>query len=196
VIQHIISTIIGHHWAMRPEVLFQMLQLVERKSTGGRVTDDELRMIAKDRDRAHADLVIDIEDDIEPDRDMGFQRVGSVAVVAIGGVITKYASSVGGISQPKGTSTESIGASVRAAQRDDRIRSILLHIDSPGGSIAGVETLASELARMRGDNGSKPIVTFASDCMCSAAYWIGSQAGRVYASEMAKIGRASCRERV
>jgi len=74
------------------------------------------------------------------------------------------------------TSMEQVGLDFAAAVRDPAIRAVILHVDSPGGTVDG--TL--ELARMvREARGVKPIVSLADGFMTSAAYWIGSAADKV-----------------
>ena len=62
---------------------------------------------------------------------------------------------------------------------------ILLDIDSPGGSATGVEE-ASEAVRLANDK--IPVYSYVEGLMASAAYWIGSQARAIVASNSSKVG--------
>ena len=73
----------------------------------------------------------------------------------------------------------------RAAGRDADVKTILLDIDSPGGSAAGAAECAAELRAIRA---RKPIIAQANHQACSAAYWIGSQATKFYASPSSLLG--------
>ncbi|MCC6428321.1 MAG: S49 family peptidase [Phycisphaerales bacterium] len=71
----------------------------------------------------------------------------------------------------------------------------MLHIESGGGFVDGVKALSDDLAAMRSEfakGTGKPIHTVFDDIGGSAAYWIGSQAERAYAStpttEVGSIG--------
>jgi len=59
---------------------------------------------------------------------------------------------------------------------DPGIKSILFDIDSPGGSVYGVQELADRIYSMRG---RKPMTAVANSLMTSAAYWIGSAADHI-----------------
>lgn len=100
---------------------------------------------------------------------------GSIAVIGVYGYMMQRP--VEDISGGGGTSTMRIGEAIQNALADDSISSILLDIDSPGGSVNGVQELGSLIAEA---NASKPIVAIANSLACSAAYWIGSQASEFY----------------
>lgn len=62
---------------------------------------------------------------------------------------------------------------------------ILLDVDSPGGSATGVEE-ASEAVRLANDK--IPVYAYVEGLMASAAYWVGSQARAIVASNSSKVG--------
>jgi ClpP class serine protease len=74
-----------------------------------------------------------------------------------------------------GTSTELLSRDVQQLLADDDVASIVLLVDSPGGSCHGMGELATKL---RAERGTKPIVACMSSLCASAAYWIASQADR------------------
>ena len=73
-----------------------------------------------------------------------------------------------------------------AAATDPEVKQIMLDIDSGGGSVAGVSDTAS-LIRMINDK-VKPVTAFSGGSVYSAAYWLASSAGEVYADKMAGVG--------
>jgi len=79
-----------------------------------------------------------------------------------------------------------IREAVIEAARDPEINSILLDINSPGGTVAGVSDTA-DLIRQVNDR-VKPVAAFSSGNMASAAYWLGSSAGEMHADRMAVVG--------
>ena len=83
------------------------------------------------------------------------------------------------------TDSEEVGAALREAGGRDDIKAVFLDIDSPGGTVAGTPELASTVASI---NGRKPVYAFSSGLMCSAAYWIASQARAIYATPSAQVG--------
>lgn len=68
-----------------------------------------------------------------------------------------------------------MGAALRAATADPEVKGVLLYVDSPGGTVKGTPELAAEVAAT---NAAKPVHVFAQD-VCSAAYWVASQASSI-----------------
>ena len=83
------------------------------------------------------------------------------------------------------TSSEEIGEALREAAGRHDIRAVFLNIDSPGGTVAGTPELAAAVASL---NERKPVYAFSSGLMCSAAYWVASQARAIYATPSAQVG--------
>ena len=81
--------------------------------------------------------------------------------------------------------SEEIGDALREAGERDDIHAVFLDIDSPGGTVAGTPELAAAVASI---NERKPVYAFSSGLMCSAAYWIASQARAIYATPSAQVG--------
>jgi len=105
----------------------------------------------------------------------GYDIIDGVAVLPIDGVIAKRANLFTQISG--GTSSQLIARDLQAALNDPAVHSIILAIDSPGGTVDGTQTLADAVMAARD---VKPIVSLASGAMASAAYWIGSAAQAAY----------------
>jgi signal peptide peptidase SppA len=95
----------------------------------------------------------------------------SVAVISVKGVLMKEDMVCG----PAGTAT--LGRIIQQADNNPNISAIVLHIDSPGGTVDGTEALANIIR-----NTQKPVVAFADGLMASAALWIGSAANEIIAS--------------
>ena len=79
---------------------------------------------------------------------------------------------------------ELISAVEEAVFRPD-IEAIFLDIDSPGGSVNGTPELAQAVADA---SKTKYVYAFSAGQMCSAAYWVASQADAIYATPSARIG--------
>jgi protease-4 len=73
---------------------------------------------------------------------------------------------------------QTIASRIRQAENNDSISGILLHIDSPGGTVDGTQELGSVVKKCK-----KPIVAFADGLIASAAYWIGSSSDMVIAKD-------------
>ena len=107
---------------------------------------------------------------------------GSVAVIPVFGSLMKEDQDCGG-----GPGTMSMKRMLQQADQHPNIGSIILHIDSTGGTVAGTESFAQAVKESQ-----TPVITYADDLMASAGYWIGSSAREIIASgkttEIGSIG--------
>lgn len=103
------------------------------------------------------------------------RRENGVAVLTIEGVLAPKANMLTRISG--GASTQVLARQVGELRRDTSVRAVVLAIDSPGGSVLGTPALAQAVRELAAD---KPTVAVGENCICSAAYWIGSAANAVY----------------
>lgn len=106
-----------------------------------------------------------------------------VAVIPIYGILSKRMNFFTMISG--GTSTQLLLRDFRTALEDDDVEAIVFRIDSPGGTIDGLDRLGDEIYTSRG---KKPIVAFGDGLMASAAYLIGSAADAVMAETTTVLG--------
>jgi signal peptide peptidase SppA len=83
------------------------------------------------------------------------------------------------------TGTEATRELIVSAAEDSRVDRILLDIDSPGGTIDGLQALADDIYTARG---FKPVTAHVDGMMASAALWLGVQASRVEAGPTSEIG--------
>lgn len=111
-------------------------------------------------------------------------QTGNVAVLPLVGPITQRG---GGLMSFLfgGTSAMQYGEMVRAAMADPGVSALVLEVDSPGGSVAGVQELADLIFAARG---TKPMVAVSNTLMASAAYWVASQADEVLVSPSSMSG--------
>ena len=106
-----------------------------------------------------------------------YEVANGVAIIELEGIVAKRMSLFTKISG--GVSTYHVQQQFSEAMGDKKVRSILLNIDSPGGSVDGTADLAEMIYSARGE---KPIVAWTDGMMASAAYWIGSGADAVFVS--------------
>jgi len=99
---------------------------------------------------------------------------GKIAQINVTGTLTKRGSS---LSESGGMI--GLRRAVRSAAADPDVAAILLKIDSPGGTVAGTSDLGDEIAAARQ---KKPVYAFVEDLAASAAYWLASQADKIYAN--------------
>ncbi len=109
---------------------------------------------------------------------------GAVAVLPVYGVLTHRAVDAEASSTPL-TSTERLGAQIKAAVANPDISALVLDINSPGGSVFGVQEVADTIYSLRG---TKPIIAVASPAAASGAYWIAAQADELVVTPSGMVG--------
>lgn len=107
-----------------------------------------------------------------------YSLADGVAIIDLAGVLMKLPS----WGNPLG-GTADARDNLKAALADDRAKSIVLRIDSPGGTVAGTYDLVDDVASAK-----KPVFAYIEDCGCSAAYAVASAARQVFANSSALVG--------
>lgn len=157
-----ILDILNSPWAILPERLAEICEIYNTHLRGEKI----------DLEAAAIRIGRPLENEREP-----YEVIGGTAVVPIHGVIAKRMNLFSQISG--GVSTQLLAKDFQAAMDDNSVHSIVLSIDSPGGTVDGTQELAQTIHEARG---RKPIVAHADGVMGSAAYWIGSAADSVYSA--------------
>lgn len=111
--------------------------------------------------------------------------VGATAVISFRGVVNKTFEA-----QPFVVSTRGVERSIARALEDESISTILLHIDSPGGSVDGLSDLGDAVMRARQ---VKRVVAQVDGMAASAAYYVASQADEIVAGRTDLIGSIGTR---
>ena len=109
---------------------------------------------------------------------------GGRAVIPVYGILSRRPNALLNTLEDN-TSIDDVRSMFELAMRAPGVQRILLDIDSPGGSIDGVDGLSSLIFKSRG---KKSIIAYASGEMLGAAYWIGSAADKVYATIATRAG--------
>lgn len=86
---------------------------------------------------------------------------------------------------PGSVSTQMFLASLRDALADDSVGSIVVDIDSPGGSVYQIQEVGDEIYKARSQ---KPIYGITNCLAASAAYWLGTQCTHLYCSPSGEVG--------
>ncbi len=144
-------------------------------------TRDEMRQIMIERgakDTEHADQKTFRQvsfgaylDSVKPK--VAFGMGDAIGVVVAEGEITDGAAPAGAIG---GRSTAEL---IRRARDDDKIKAIVLRVNSPGGSAFGSELIRHELELTR--TAGKPVVVSMGNVAASGGYWISLAADEVIA---------------
>lgn len=161
---HIIDHIYNRPWAILPEKLTIISQVVNRWLKDERLSETEL-----ERFRAATSPTV--------------TKAKGVAVLPVYGIISHRVTMLSAFSG--GTSTQKLTGHFRDALHDPNVGTIVFDVDSPGGTIDGVPEMAAEIFAARGQ---KKMVAVANTLTASAAYWLASQADEIVVSPSAMIG--------
>lgn len=152
-------------WAILPEKLEEIRAFLATRFRGEMIPEEEVQRITAGRRVGQA------------------QINGKVAVLPIFGVLSQR---VGMLERASGgVSTEEVGATLDSLAADKAVRSIVLAIDSPGGSVYGVQELAD---KVRAVAAQKKVIAVADSVAASAAYWVGSQANEFAVTPGGQVG--------
>jgi signal peptide peptidase SppA len=114
---------------------------------------------------------------------------GDVAHVAVKGVLLPSVSEA--MSARKwgieATGYDEIRSMLAMAVSDEAVKTIVLEIDSPGGTVSGTIETADAIWDSR-QRAGKAIVSLVGDDCCSAAYYMASQTDRIIAGPNSVIG--------
>ncbi|WP_168464785.1 S49 family peptidase [Wolbachia endosymbiont of Ctenocephalides felis wCfeT] len=108
-----------------------------------------------------------------------------VAIIPIYGILTKNPGTFDDILGM--TSYERIRFQIEEALGNDKVETILLDIDSPGGEVSGLFDLADFIYEARRSK-EKKIIAIANDDAYSAAYAIASSAEKVFLTRTSGVG--------
>jgi len=164
---HVVAFLTEHPWAILPKKLETIASLIQLRIDGITLTDAEIEAnigAARSREK-------------RPQTD------SEVAVIPVLGTIAHRMNMFSSISG--GTSTEVLGKTITAAVNDPAVSGIVLDIDSPGGSVFGIEELHNRIMASRG---RKPIVAQANAMAASAAYYIASAADEIVVTPSGEVG--------
>lgn len=160
-------------WALDPAIHAQMEMIVQRWAGGAKLSPDQISAAVGNAPEAAAARRAQSVN----------AGAGSVAVVPVYGVLTHRAHAKAVSTQM--TSTEELSASIKALAANPEVSSIILDIDSPGGSVFGVQEVGDTILAARG---VKPVIAVANAQAASGAYWIASQATEVVVTPSGAIG--------
>ena len=121
---------------------------------------------------------------IPPKKEELIRRLdGDVALIEMHGVLSQRLNLMEDVSG--GVSTDLLAGAIRHAGADPSYKAIVLHVDSPGGSIYGLPGLAAAVNEAKS---KKAVIAQVDSMAASAAYWIASQATEIVASPGSDIG--------
>jgi len=164
--ENIIRAINGTLWAIAPEKMEAMLAILDLRVRGI---------------KADAETIAAVSAAARKDRQS--RQVKQVAILPILGTITQRADMM---TEASGfASADAIGKEFDRLMGDASVSAIVLDVDSPGGSVFGVDELSAKIHAARG---GKPIVAVANSYAASAAYYIATAADELVVTPTGQVG--------
>ena len=105
-----------------------------------------------------------------------------IAVIDVDGIITSRAVDQGGYNM-----VELIKEQLKLAKEDDRVKAVLLRVDSPGGEVLASDDIYRLLEKFQ-DESRKPVITSMGSLAASGGYYISSASRFIVANEMTITG--------
>lgn len=155
-------------WAILPEKLATIAELMAFRATGQRYTPEEIQARIGVEAAANRSVT---------------RAPGMVAVLPITGVLQNRASEMMESSGVVGVNR--LQSTFRALVNDPEIKAIVLDVNSPGGSVYGIAEFAQAIFESRE---VKPIIAVANHMAASAAYHLFTAAGESYVSPSGQVG--------
>lgn len=113
---------------------------------------------------------------------------GDTAIIDVQGVMVKRESWFTALGY--GASTLAVARAVDEAVADEKVKSIVLNIDSPGGTVDGQHALVEAVQKARK---AKPVIAQVDGLAASAGYWLASAADAIYAGPGDEVGSIGVR---
>ena len=173
---HLLTAFYATPWVLEPGIFASVEHILLRWAAGTKLGADEIAVAIGDGPEAAAQ------------RRSSAQAASGrgVAVVPVYGVLSHRAYAVQNSSKPL-TSTEALAAQFRAFAQDPEVGTIVMDVDSPGGSVFGVQELGDVLTDIR-ENSGKKLVAVANNMAASGGYWIASQAHELVITPSGMVG--------
>jgi protease-4 len=156
--------------------------LVDALKTRDQVRDELIGLVGEDK-KGKTYKQIEFNDYlriIRPSLDKADPETAKVGIIVAKGIIRdgrQPAGMIGG---------DSIAELIRQARNDDQIKSIVLRIDSGGGSAFASEVIRREVELTR--RAGKPVVASMGSVAASGGYWIATFANEIWASPTTLTG--------
>ena len=172
----LLSEIVRGHWMLTNEAAEAYKIMADKILSGETFPEKKLSYNLQFFD--NNSKTIAISDDSYSATDLSAIPKGTIAVMPINGVMTKY-------DNCGYYGTQSMANLVDSLAANENIDAIILRIDSPGGTADGSYDLALSIKNARK---IKPVVAYADGYMASAAYRAGMNADTIVAKPGSIIG--------
>jgi protease-4 len=163
----IAAALLSARWCITPAALAAIRNTFEAACAGRLRADEHMPMPGQPDDYEEAEPVMD----------------KGILVVPVHGVCARYLSAME--TDCGGLDLNDTEKTLREAQADPRVQGIVLHFNSPGGTVTGIPELASLIRTI---SETKPVIAFTDAQCCSAAYWLASACDSLVVTPTADVG--------
>jgi protease-4 len=163
----IAAALLSARWCITPAALAAIRNTFEAACAGRLRADEHMPMPGQPDDYEEAEPVMD----------------KGILVVPVHGVCARYLSAME--TDCGGLDLNDTEKTLREAQADPRVQGIVLHFNSPGGTVTGIPELASLIRTI---SETKPVIAFTDAQCCSAAYWLASACDSIVVTPTADVG--------
>jgi protease-4 len=101
-------------------------------------------------------------------------RTAKIAVISLQGIIDSE-------------QAQNVCRQIKSAQRDTRIKGLIIRVNSPGGTVSGSDQICNELRKYRKEE-NKPIVAFMQGVAASGGYYVSVGCDKIVAEPTAITG--------
>jgi protease IV len=120
-----------------------------------------------------------LEEVVKEDHDSS----SKIALIPLDGIITGRALDSSGYSI-----VEVIKAELKRAQQDDRVKAVILRVDSPGGEVLASDEIARAIREFQNKPGGKPVVCSMGSLAASGGYYVSAPCRWIVANDLTITG--------
>ena len=165
-IERILKAVEAEPWVLMPQKIATVAEILSAKADAGQIPTQSEIDAADARLRGES-------------RNVG----GTIAVLPMFGIMSRRMGMLGAMSG--GLSVETFSKQFRELVDDDSVTAIVIDVDSPGGSVYGIEELSRQIFEARS---KKRIIAVADQLMASGAYYAASSADELIVSPSGEVG--------
>jgi protease IV len=111
------------------------------------------------------------------------EAADKIAIVPLYGIITSQTIDQGGFSMVDLVKTE-----LKRAQEDDRVKAVILKVDSPGGEVLASDEIYRAISEFQRKKSGKPVIASMGNLAASGGYYVSSPCRWIVASDLTITG--------
>jgi protease-4 len=106
-----------------------------------------------------------------------------IVVIDVGGLITSRLADHGGYSM-----VDVIKAQLKRAEEDERVKAVILKVDSPGGEVLASDEISRAISDFQTKQGGKPVVCSMGNLAASGGYYVAAPCRWIVANDLTITG--------